>query len=536
MKPLFALGACLATAVLAGAASAQFPAPQSGAPYWATTGPGTAIGTGVTAQPSTYRYQRDDPMPNVPRPPQPPVVRPPVVQPPVVQPPAVQPPAVQPPHAHPHMNQPAPYGHGGPQMQMQPSHAPHTQSHQLPPGMPHAGTWTPNGVGANGSAFDVNGYACEQPSYGIKRAHRGGWFGSASAMFMTRDNANNVWLSVDDGNITDKVMTAHDAEMDYGTGGEITIGRYYCNNTRAWQFTYWGIFPDRQEHSVRAGVDTVGNLGTSRTFDGLQYAGGNVVDFYNDEDLHRLRRNYEFHNVELNIMGAPGYAAPATCCAPFGDVGGNCGACKTGPSSCGACGGRGCPSCVTSCDWRFNWLAGFRYFQFREDFLYSSDVADNVFNGAPEEIHYEIDLENHLIGFQVGGIADYCWSSRWNFRNSIKVGAYASYINHRSRIYGSAGTATISNINSPYNGADWLVNSDKDDIAFMAEWDTAVTYQWNCNWRARMGYRAVAITGVALVGEQIPTETYVDLGNVRIIDSNGSMILHGGYASLEYSY
>ncbi len=545
MKSLFTFGAwCVTTASIVAIASAQFPAPQTGSPYWSNTDTSAAIGLGVAAQPTDYWYQRDD-SPVLPSQPN----QAPAVQAPAVHPAAVPAPAVPAPHSHlhPQVQQPQ-YGHPAvPHFQSRqnlapPSIAPHSialpsigRHGQVPhaqSGAPHAGIWSQDNTGSFRPAFDTGAYACEQPNYGVGRLrHGGGWFGGVGGLYMTRDNANKVWLSVDDDNITDKVMTTHDADMGFGVGFEASIGRYYCNNTRAWQLSYWGISPNEQEHSVYAGVDTVGNLGTSRTFDGLQYNGGNVADFYNDEDVHRLRRNYDFHNFEFNIMGAPGYAAAVGCGAPFGDVGGNCGTCGNGVGGCG-----GCSACVSSCDWRFNWLAGFRYFQFSEDFLYSSDAADTVFTGAPEEVHYDIDIENHLIGFQLGGIADYCWSSRWNFRNSIKVGAYASHINHRSRIYGSAGTATINNINSPYNGDDWLVSSAKNDVAFMAEWDTALTYQWTCNWRARMGYRAVAITGVAFAGEQIPTETYVDLGNVRIIDSNGSMILHGGYASLEYSY
>jgi hypothetical protein len=61
-----------------------------------------------------------------------------------------------------------------------------------------------------------------------------------------------------------------------------------------------------------------------------------------------------------------------------------------------------------------------------------------------------------------------------------------------------------------------------------------LSYQHN-RWSAIAGYRAVGASGVALPTNQI----YPDLrgiNDVENIDSNGHVILHGGYAGIEIGF
>jgi hypothetical protein len=51
----------------------------------------------------------------------------------------------------------------------------------------------------------------------------------------------------------------------------------------------------------------------------------------------------------------------------------------------------------------------------------------------------------------------------------------------------------------------------------------------------RGGYRALAVTGIALPSAQIPNN-FEDVFGVAQIDSNGSMILHGAFLGVEYNY
>jgi hypothetical protein len=61
-------------------------------------------------------------------------------------------------------------------------------------------------------------------------------------------------------------------------------------------------------------------------------------------------------------------------------------------------------------------------------------------------------------------------------------------------------------------------------------------YQISSCWRFGAGYRVVAASGVALAPNQIVTDTFIDIPGVQRVDSNGSLLLHGGYANLEFRF
>ena len=69
----------------------------------------------------------------------------------------------------------------------------------------------------------------------------------------------------------------------------------------------------------------------------------------------------------------------------------------------------------------------------------------------------------------------------------------------------------------------------------LAQIDLGVGWNFSRHWSANIGYRAVGITGLALADDQIPAFLAAE-GDWTDIDSNGSMILHGGFAGLEFRY
>ena len=60
-------------------------------------------------------------------------------------------------------------------------------------------------------------------------------------------------------------------------------------------------------------------------------------------------------------------------------------------------------------------------------------------------------------------------------------------------------------------------------------------YNFTCNWRGILAYRAVAVSGVALSVDQIP-EDFSNSAEVALIDANGSIIIHGVQVGAEYTY
>src|SRR5690606_16685749 len=181
---------------------------------------------------------------------------------------------------------------------------------------------------------------------------------------------------------------------------------------------------------------------------------------------------YEAHNIELNLLGN---------------------------------------TCRAACDpgLHLSWLAGVRYLRFDDGFEYATDQADTEFNYDPMEMFYDVDVENHLIGFQIGGRADYQAFRRARMFAATSVGIYGNHINHRTELYGANpadGHAYVSTPGHPFENSQICVSSSKDDVAFIGELRAGLDYQLSPCWSATLGYRVVGISGVALSTEQIPVD------------------------------
>jgi hypothetical protein len=337
------------------------------------------------------------------------------------------------------------------------------------------------------------------------------WFASAAGLYFDRDDANEIWLSYDDADIASRTLGTKAAEMDWSGGGEITFGRYFNCGMNAVAVTYWGIYSDAQTVSV-FGADQAGNLDTSLNYNSVAYDDGGgasaVNDWYDDAQVHRLRRDYEFHNVELNLLGS-------ACAVPLQSA--NCG-------------------CGNSL--QMSWLAGIRFFKFDEDFQFASDDTNTTFTGEVDELYHNIDVQNNLIGFQLGANAEYATSSRLSLTSGLKFGVYGNYMENHQSIVGGTGTfATIDNVVSPYDGLEYDFHGDKTRVSFLGEVDLGIRYQATRNWSIRSGYRALAVSGVALSINQFPGNfNFEDAAGAGDVETNGSLILHGGYLGAEYNY
>jgi hypothetical protein len=358
-------------------------------------------------------------------------------------------------------------------------------------------SWWGKNVGPDGEGCNLCGLdGCYSPVCG-------NWFGGAYGLIMTRDWENNVWFSYDTNDIRRRVLTSRDADMGWEGGFETRLGKYFNCGQNAFEAVYWGVFPCLPEANVYA-ADMAGDLNTILHFDDLDYDPGTgaqpVSTFFFQAETHRLVRSYQFHNVELNVLG-------------------NCNGCDTGCRK-----------------FRMGWAAGVRYFRFDEGLDYASDVVDTQFNGDPEEVHYNIDVLNQLIGFQVGGRVDYSpWGCFSTFVDS-KVGLYGNHIKHRQSLGGSNGFAFVSDPLDPFFNTPIDINTSKDDVAMIAELSMGGSYQVTRAVSITGGYRAVALTGVALSTNQIPVDYIAAIDSLRAVDSNGSLILHGAYAGLEFNY
>jgi hypothetical protein len=325
----------------------------------------------------------------------------------------------------------------------------------------------------------------------------------------------------------------------------------------AWEFAWWGLDDDVNDNTY------IDNSATPReriygmkNFAGLEYdrdgAGGGtwayrpVNDYYGysmpiDDPgsppyadgyvrvlAQRVRTNFKAQNLEVNLIRFP------VC-----EVG--CGGCDSGCNTgCDPC---GCEQSCAPSAFSMYGSCGVRYFRADDDFMYANEFSEWD-AGAPDnggdyngwgydnsnELYYDIQVENNLIGPQLGWTMNYC-HCKWNFFTNSTFGVFNNHIEHEQSMWsGGGGTVRFA-----HSGDDFMVSSDKDDIAFLGELRVGGSYDISCNWRAIAAYRAVAMTGMATSTDQIPTD-FSNAEWVALIDSDNSMIVHGLQLGAECRY
>lgn len=364
-----------------------------------------------------------------------------------------------------------------------------------PPPAPPAPEVPADGKGAvqgpsveDGCAAGCDSGACLDEC-GCKACAR--WFGSISGLILSRDNPNKRWLSYETNNNPNQVLNSRDADADWRGGGELRFGRWWCDECgggrQGLEVSYFTVDNLEGFASVNQAdyPDTI-----SSTIDfvngGILINGNPASDYFDDAEEQRVTRTNEIHNVEINFL------------------------CERG--LCGSCS-------------RVTWIAGARFLKFDESLIYGSVDAGFNFgdNGGLNEAYLDVDAENNLVGAQIGVQVDYCPLGRWNLFATPKIGIYGNDVSTRSRLYDGAGNVSFD------------IAGHKTDFAMLAQLDLGLSYQVSCNLRAFGGYRAIAVTGVALADNQIPfyiaaADEFADP------DTNGSLILHGAFAGLEWSF
>jgi len=332
------------------------------------------------------------------------------------------------------------------------------------------------------------------------------WFVSSSALLMTRVCNDDVNMSFDTGG-PNTVLCTCDTDMDLTGGFEITAGRAFNNGCNALAVTYWGLYPSDRS-ATAYGSNMVGNLNANMDFSGLSYDDGTGVqtmdNYFDNAAVHNICSSTTIQNVEINLLG---------------------GCCGVTPWSCGYRGT--CPR--LSC----NWLAGIRIFEFNEGFCLSSDNTDTVFNGGLNEVYYEVQTQNSLVGFQVGGGYNYAVNNSWSLYGTGKAGVYGAKRSAFQRVYGANGNAIINS--GAYAGDDCGVYAEDTGLAVIGQLGMGANWQINSRWSATLGYRVFGAAGVATLNDQISNDL-TNVGAMHELNGNGSLLLHGGYAGLQFCF
>jgi hypothetical protein len=371
---------------------------------------------------------------------------------------------------------------------------------------PSGSGWTAATVPTYGAVDWTNSIPVGVP--GVGGGYGFPWYASVRTLYMTRDDENPFYFSYDDADRRRQLMPARSVNFDWTAGADVRIGRTFDCGTQAIEFGYWGLYPGQQE-LITQGCECIGDLMGTLNWEKLNYGEDDdgdpyTADYYVDHaKAHLLRRDAEAHNFELNWMQCLVPCKPLDPCH--------------GPR------------------FQHRWLVGVRYFKFHDNLLFGSDYEDGngKFRYEHDEIYYNIVTNNNLIGPQLGGSGKFLIHPKWTLRYDVKFGMYGNHIEHRSVIGGSQGIATI---NSGVNrGEGFCVHNSKNDVSFLGEIDLGFTRCITPRLSVSAGYRAVAVAGIAHPTDQIPHDLRM-IQDVDHIDSNGSLVLHGGYLGAEYYY
>ena len=424
------------------------------------------------------------------------------------------------------------------------------------------------------------------------------YFGGGSVLLFHRVDDDNVNLVFDTNMPNDNILGTRDARSGLMPGFEVFLGRYFNCGRNALAVSYWGLFPDDESATVTTagGRDLRSRYqftGVSMPAFGT-YPVSTVYDWYDTSaavagapasQAQRIERSSEFHNIEGNLLGfmtggaarsfylptagslfsgtrglsggfgggfgggGCGYCGGAGC-GVCGSSQGSCGAGGCGTSSCGeSCGAASCGDCYTcpptrfatgpccltpGCGSRLNmtWLAGVRYFRFEDTLNYASSATDTVFGNGNDDIYYNSDIVNDLVGFQIGGTLNYCTGRRAALFATTKMGIYGNHARFNSDIGTRNGHLAYFNGNPT---DDYVISSSKTDVAFLGEMGAGVNYRLTSKWSANVGYRAIAVSGVATAVDQLPINMSTR-SSVENFDNNASLILHGVNLGAMYNF
>lgn len=332
----------------------------------------------------------------------------------------------------------------------------------------------------------------------------GGWFGGLYYMRLWRSDDNfGHPLAIDSANPTTTVLASGMARMESANGLGVRIGKM-LSGCSAVEFIYWQAFPEDKtavadQAFVGAPITSVIDF-NSLTYDNL--AGGGAVpvnDFFTDAQYMSVTRSFDYSNFEINFLKLPFV------------YGGN--------------------SCSRA---RVALLAGARYFRAAEDLEFFSDDLNNIPGDDPaNEMKLHTELDNHLVGFQLGCLFDYQFSNRLSGQVGSKVGIYNNHMRHVQSVTGGAGGALVAA--GPNAGQVYGLDTKKDDVAFLGELDAGLAYCVNSNWRLTGGYKVLGVSGYANPLKQLP-RSFDNLGAAGLIQNDDSLILHGAYLGAEYCW
>lgn len=177
-------------------------------------------------------------------------------------------------------------------------------------------------------------------------------------------------------------------------------------------------------------------------------------------------------------------------------------------------------NCVKSCcpceDTRLDFLCGFRYIFFNDNFtLTATDLQEGTSS-------YAIDADNNLLGVQLGGRMTQAWC-RWAIELTGKAGVFYND-SHQHQL-----VTDFPNTPNPFV----LRNSAGSDgsVAMLGELGVVLKRPINDCWSWRVGYSVLGLGGLALAPDQLDfTDTFT---SGQVVNDSGWIFAHGGLLGVE---
>ncbi len=164
-----------------------------------------------------------------------------------------------------------------------------------------------------------------------------------------------------------------------------------------------------------------------------------------------------------------------------------------------------------------------------------SSSAQHSADGSPyagDWLYLDDRITDDLVGFQAGINASYCFANCWKVFVTPKFGIFD---NHTTLDYKLYATSFQNGAMVTYQGASqtsanpsYPIHATSDDFSFLTQIDLGLDWQITRHFSTQLGYRVIALTGMALSGSQIPCNA-ADTQNIADIKHNDSLILHGAF-------
>jgi len=308
------------------------------------------------------------------------------------------------------------------------------------------------------------------------------WFVSASGLVMTRTLPAGTPVSVRPGSVA---LTSADASANWPGGVDFRIGRWFGREQRhGVEGIYWGLYNIGSAATADGGgLDGIPALAPS-----IVVGGTSATNLFENASAQRVGRNDLVNDVEVNWLYAVGQH----------------------------------PERLNEDQrWSLVWLAGFRFFQLLDTLTLTSPSA------STDPLILDVTANNNLFGAQVGTRLD------WRFARRFRLAAIPKFMIGGSSVSNLSTLQTADGVYATYANGDTVSSrATGSTFAYLGSIDSLVAWDVTDQWSLWIGYRVVGV-GNILQADSVWPATLTGPDSLALINTNGSTIIHGGFAGFE---